>query len=529
MLVAARAHTIDFMNSLQDFIAHLDRGNELARVSVPVSPILEASEVADRVSKSLAPHRANEPDKSFARDLGGRALLFESVQGCDFPLAMNLYGSYWRVCQALGVERLEEVAQRLASLVKPEIPSSFFEKLKQIPKLLELGRFPPKIVSSGACQEVVLEGASADLTRLPVIQCWPLDGNLESGLMNDPSTLPQVSERGTGRYITLGGIYTKNPETLERNIGMYRVQLFGPRLAAMHWHMHHDGARHFRLWQKRGERMPVAIALGGEPVLPYAATAPLPPGMDEVLFAGFLNHSPIPMVKCKTVDMEVPAHAEIVIEGYVDPQRQLMEGPFGDHTGFYSLAHWFPAMEITAITHRKNAIYPATIVGKPPMEDYYLGKATERIFLPLLKMLIPDIVDYCLPISGVFHNCAYVKIRKEYPFQARRVMHAIWGAGQMALTKFIVVVDEEVDVHDEQAVLFHLFSNCDPARDMEVAYGPTDILDHATPDFGAGSKIGFDATAKLPSEGKVRVWPKELQMDEATRSLVTRRWKEYGV
>ena len=507
----------------------LDGAGELARVQAAVNPELEVSEIADRMSKSPAPHGNEEPDRSAARNLGGRALLFANVTGSDFPLAMNLFGSYWRVCQALGVTRMQEVADRLAKLVKPEIPTSFFDKLKQLPKLLELGSFPPKVVSSGICQQVVLEGEKADLTRLPIIQCWPLDGNLESGLMNDPSALPQATIRGSGRYITLGGIYTKNPQTGERNIGMYRVQQFGPRLAAMHWHMHHDGARHFRMYQQRGQRMPVAIALGGESVLTYAATAPMPPGMDECLLAGFLNGGGIELVKCKTIDMEVPANAEIVIEGYVDPKEQLMEGPFGDHTGFYSLAHWFPAFHVTAITHRRNAIYPATIVGKPPMEDYYLGKATERIFLPLLRMLVPDIIDYCLPISGVFHNCAYVKIKKEYPFQARRVMHAIWGAGQMALTKFIVVVDDHVDVHDEQQVLFQLFSNCDPARDMEVAYGPTDILDHATPDFGAGSKIGFDATAKLPAEGKVRVWPRELQMDAATRDLVTRRWKEYGL
>ena len=516
-------------STLSEFITLLEKQGELTRVTAKVSPLLEVSEIAARLSKQPAPHAHHEPDQSHAANLGGRAVLFENVQGSDFPLAMNLFGSYWRIGQALGCERLSDLADRIAKLAKPEMPGTLWEKLKKLPELIKLGSLPPKIVSSGICQEVVLEGERADLTRLPIIQCWPLDGNLDSGLMNDPPALSQVQQRGTGRYITLGGIHTKNPNTGERNIGMYRVQLFGPRLAAMHWHMHHDGARHFRAWQQRGEKMPVAIALGGESVLPYAATAPLPPGMDEALFAGFLAGRAIEMVKCKTIDMEVPANSEIVIEGYVDPHEKLMEGPFGDHTGFYSLAHWFPAFHVTAITHRKNAIYPATIVGKPPMEDYYLGKATERIFLPLLKMLIPDIIDYCLPISGVFHNCAYVKIRKEYPFQARRVMHAIWGAGQMALTKFIVVVDEHVDVQNEQDVLFHLFSNCDPARDMEVAYGPTDILDHATPDFGAGSKIGFDATAKWPEEGKVRVWPKELAMDVATKSLVERRWREYGL
>ena len=263
--------------------------------------------------------------------------------------------------------------------------------------------------------------------------------------------------------------------------------------------------------------------------MPYAATAPLPPGVEELLFAGFLNSGGIELVQCKTIDLQVPANSEIVIEGYVDPTEKLLEGPFGDHTGFYSLADWYPVYHVTAITHRKNPIYPTTIVGKPPMEDYFLGKATERIFLPLLKMLIPDIIDYSLPISGVFHNCAFVKIKKEYPYQARRVMHAIWGAGQMAFTKFIVVVDEHVDVHNEQDVLFHLFANCDPARDTEVVHGPVDILDHASPDLGAGSKMGFDATVKLPAEGRVRVWPKELEMDGKTRELVTRKWKEYGL
>jgi 4-hydroxy-3-polyprenylbenzoate decarboxylase len=376
-------------------------------------------------------------------------------------------------------------------------------------------------VRTGICQQIVLEGDRADLTKLPIIQCWPLDGNLESGQVFDESSALRAAAKqsGTGRYITLGGIHTRDPETGDRNIGMYRVQLFGPRKCAMHWHMHHDGARHFRKYQKRGEKMPLAIVLGGESVLPYAATAPLPPGIEELLFAGFLNGGGIDLVKCRTHDLEVPVNAEIVIEGFVDPNEKLMEGPFGDHTGFYSLADWYPALNVTAITMRKDAIYPTTIVGKPPMEDYFMGKATERIFLPLLRMIVPDIVDYSLPISGVFHNCAFVKIRKEYPFRA----------GQMSFTKFIIVVDEHVNVHDEQDVLFHLFSNCDPARDTEIVHGPVDILDHASPDLGAGSKIGFDATVKIAGEGKIRAWPKELEMDDATTELVTRRWKEYGI
>jgi 4-hydroxy-3-polyprenylbenzoate decarboxylase len=517
--------------TFSDFVQFLDRQGELARVKTKVNPVLEIAEIADRMSKSPAPHRHSELDRNPAASLGGRALIFENVEGSDIPVAINTFGSYWRVNQALGTDNLNALADRVQQLVKPEIPTTLIEKMKRLPDLIKMAGFPPKVVKSGICQEVVLEGDKADLTRLPIIQCWPLDGDLKSGQVFDPAGAASaaLSQTGTGRYITLGGIHTRNPETGDRNIGMYRVQVHGKRLAAMHWHMHHDGARHCRLWQRRGEKMPLAIALGGESVLPYSATAPLPPGIEEHLFAGFLNGHGIELVKCKTIDLDVPANAEIIIEGYVDPNQRLMEGPFGDHTGFYSLADWYPAFHVTAITHRKNPIYPTTIVGKPPMEDYFLGKATERVFLPLLKMLIPDIVDYALPISGVFHNCAFIKIKKEYPFQARRVMHSVWGAGQMAFTKFIVVVDEHVNVHDEQDVLFHLFSNCDPARDTEIVHGPVDILDHASPDLGAGSKMGFDATAKLPAEGKVRTWPKELEMDAATKELVSRRWKEYGL
>lgn len=515
--------------TLSDFLAQLDRDGELARVKARVSPKLEIAAIADRMSKSPAPHGNQELDLSPAAKLGGKALLFENVEGSDIPVAINTFGSYWRVNKALGTDNLNALADRVQQLVKPEIPTRLLDKMKRLPDLMKMASYPPKSARTGICQQVVLEGEQADLTKLPIIQCWPLDGNLDSGQVFDREAVSKVTERGTGRYITLGGIHTKNPETGDRNIGMYRVQLFGPRKCAMHWHMHHDGARHFRMYQARGEKMPLAIVLGGESILPYAATAPLPPGIEELLFAGFLNGGGIDLVRCRTIDLEVPANAEIVIEGYVDPNEKLMEGPFGDHTGFYSLADWYPAFYVTAITHRKNPIYPTTVVGKPPMEDYYLGKATERVFLPLLRMLIPDIVDYALPISGVFHNCAFVKIRKEYPYQARRVMHAIWGAGQMAFTKFIIVVDEHVNVHDEQDVLFHLFSNCDPARDTEIVRGPVDILDHASPDLGAGSKIGFDATVKLPAEGKVRVWPAELSFDDATRQLVDRRWKEYGL
>jgi 4-hydroxy-3-polyprenylbenzoate decarboxylase len=515
--------------TLQDFVKLLETQGELLRIKPPVDPKLEIAEVCDRVSKMPAPHGNNEVDRSAAASLGGKALLFESVKGSDIPVAINTFGSYWRVCQALGTPSLNELADRVQALVKPEIPTTLLEKMKKLPDLLKLGSFPPKSVRNGICQQVILEGEKADLTRLPLIQCWPLDGDLASGQVMDAAASATVTERGTGRYITFGGIHTRDPETGDRNIGMYRVQMFGPRKCAMHWHMHHDGARHFRKYRARDEKMPLAIALGGESVLPYAATAPLPPGIEELLFAGFLNDGAIELVQCRTIDLQVPANSEIVIEGFVDPAEQLMEGPFGDHTGFYSLADWYPAFHVTAITHRRDPIYPTTIVGKPPMEDYFLGKATERIFLPLLRTIVPDILDYCLPISGVFHNCAFVKIRKEYPYHARRVMHAIWGAGQMSFTKFIVVVDETVNVQDEQDVLFHLFANCDPARDTEIVRGPVDILDHASTETGVGSKIGFDATAKWPAEGKVRTWPKELSMDAATKELVNRRWGGYGI
>jgi 4-hydroxy-3-polyprenylbenzoate decarboxylase len=515
--------------TFSDFISFLDKSGELIRVKTRVSPILEIAAISDRVCKTPSPHGHSELDKSAAANLGGKALLFENVEGSDIPVAINTFGSYWRVNQALGTDNLNALADRVQQLVKPEIPTTLMDKMKRLPDLMKMASFPPKTVRSGICQQIVLEGDKADLNRLPIIQCWPLDGNLDSGQVFDRAAAAAVTERGSGKYITLGGIYTKNPVTGDRNIGMYRVQQFGPRKCAMHWHMHHDGARHFRMYQQRGEKMPLAIALGGESILPYAATAPLPPGVEELLFAGFLNGGGLEVVQCKTIDMEVPANAEIVIEGYVDPTEKLMEGPFGDHTGFYSLADWYPAFYVTAITMRKNPIYPTTIVGKPPMEDYFLGKATERVFLPLLRMIVPDIIDYNLPISGVFHNCAFIKIRKEYPFQARRIMHAIWGAGQMSFTKYIVVVDEHVNVHDEQDVLFHLFSNCDPARDTEIVHGPVDILDHASPELGAGSKMGFDATVKMQGEGKVRAWPKELEFDTATTALIGRRWREYGI
>lgn len=514
--------------TLRDFLDHLDKQGDLARISASVDPVLEIAAITDRVCKSPSSKPHKELDKNPYAQLGGRALRFENVKGASMPLAINTFGSYWRIGQALGCDTLEDLADRVQQLVKPEMPTTLLEKMKKGFDLLKIASFPPKMVRSGICQQVVYEGERADLNMLPIIQCWPLDGDLQSGqVMDDRAS--SGAPVGSGKYITLGAIFTRHPETGARNIGMYRVQQFGPRKCAIHWHMHHDGARHFRAYQKRGEKMPVAIVLGGESVLPYAATAPLPPGIEETLFAGFLNGGGIEMVQCKTIDMQVPANAEIVIEGYADPTEQLYEGPFGDHTGFYSLADWYPALYVTAITTRKDPIYPTTIVGRPPMEDYFLGKATERIFLPLLKTIVPDIIDYSLPACGAFHNCAFVKIRKEYPQQARRVMHAIWGAGQMSFTKFIVVVDEAVDVHDEQAVWFHVFSNVDPLRDIETVKGPVDILDHASMHHGWGGKIGIDATTKSASEGQVRRFPLPLKMSQSIEDLVSRRWGEYGI
>ena len=551
--------------TLRDFLDHLEKHNELARVKVPADPVLEITEIADRVMKSPAPHGPSERDKHAAAKLGGKALLFERPVGSDIPIAINTFGSYWRVCQALGCNSLDDLADRVQQLIKPEMPTSLIEKMKKGMDLIKLASFPPKSVRSGICQQIVLEGEKADPTKLPVLQCWPLDGDLRSDQVFDRKASLEAADRqtGTGRYFTLGGIYTRHPETGARNVGMYRVQIHGPRTCAMHWHMHHDGARHFRAYKARNERMPLAIVLGGESVLPYSATAPLPPGVEELLFAGFLNNRGIELVPCKTIDLEVPANAEIVIEGFVsneagsigfDPrveaarlggplsaealQRLLgpgavFEGPFGDHTGFYSMPDRYPIFEVTAITHRRRPIYPTTIVGLPPQEDYYLGKATERLFLPLLRTIVPDILDYDLPMFVVFHSCAFVRIRKEYPLHARRVMHAIWGAGQMAWTKAIVVVDEDVDVHDQDAVLFHLAANVDPGRDIEIVNGPLDILDHAAPRLGAGHKIGFDATRKIPGEEvgghAVRPWPPLISMSEGVKTRVSKRWGEFGL
>lgn len=560
---------------MQSFVAELEKRGWLKRIKAAVDPVLEITEVYDRVVKA-----------------GGPALLFENVSGATMPVLINAYGTKERMCLALGVNDFEELAARVKVLVKPEVPTTLMEKLKKLPQLMQLASLPPKVVRRGMCQEVVLR-EEADLTKLPALKCWPGDGELSANVYAHIRSIADAVQAGGpggagagdlslradalrramqavnegseharelfatpsggdgrkvaarsavdladlmpppngGRYLTLTNVFTKHPKTGDRNIGMYRVQVLGPKLAAMHWHMHHDGARHFRAYRELGTRMPVAISFGGPAVMPYAATCPLPPGIDECLFAGFLNGGSIELVPCVTQpEIEVPANAELVVEGYIDPaDSPVIEGPFGDHTGFYSLADLYPRLHITAITHRRNPIYPTTVVGKPPQEDFWLGKATERIFLPLLQMIIPDIVDYDLPMFGCFHNCAFVKIRKEYPYQARRVMSAIWGAGQMAFTKMIVVVDEDVDVHNQDEVLFHMLANCDPRRDTMIVDGPLDILDHAAPACGVGSKIGWDATRKIPGEGAIREWPAELEMSAEIKERVSRRWREYGL
>lgn len=508
---------------LHEFVAALEQAGELVRIKAPVDPLLEVSEIAARVMKQPCPSPRGPNHDPVNGAFGGKALLFENVRGHDMPVLINAYGSYRRMCMALGCDDFDTLAARVNELVQPQIPAGIFAKLKKLPELIHLASLTPKIRGRQGrfsdpcpCQQIV-QTDDADLTQLPVIQCWPEDGK-------DNPALPHAR-----RYITMGCVVCEYPQTGARNVGIYRVQLLGPKLAAMHIHPPHDGAANWRAWKDLGKPMPAAIVLGGEPSIAYAASAPLPPGMDELMLAGFLQGHAIEMVPCKTIDLAVPANAEIVIEGLVAHDELVTEGPFGDHTGFYSPAGAFPVFHVTAITRRRDAIYPTTVVGYPPMEDYYMGKATERIFLPVLRMLCPEVVDYDLPMFGAFHNFVFVQIRKQYANQARRVMHALWGAGQLAFSKFIVVVDENVNVHDPNDVWFAVGANVDPSRDIEHASGPLDILDHAAPDIGSGGKLGIDATRKLPGEGPPREWPEPLKMSQEIRELVERRWEEYGI
>jgi len=478
---------------LREFIAFLEKRNQLKRVTVPVKCELEITEITDRVSKA-----------------GGPALLFEHVQGYDIPVLINTFGSYERMAWALGVEHLDQLGDRIKrwlDLVQNHPPEGLLEKARLLPELAELVRIGPKTVHHAPCQEIV-HGDDFSLYQFPILKCWPGDG---------------------GPYITLPLVHTLDPQTGKRNIGMYRLQVRDERTLGMHWQIHKGGAAHYRDARREHKRMEVAVALGADPASIYAASAPLPPGVDELLFAGFLRRQPVPVVQCKTVDIKVPANAEIILEGYVDTDELQPEGPFGDHTGHYTPVEPYPVMHLTAITHRRNPIYPTIIVGKPPMEDAYLGKATERFFLHLLRVVLPEVVDMNMPIEGGFHNVVIVSIRKSYPGQAKKVMCAIWGMMLMMLSKFIIVVDEDVNVQDLHEVLFRVGNNVDPKRDTLLVDGPVDALDHSSPYEKFGWKMGLDATAKMPEEGHPRPWPPDIVMSPDIRDLVTRRWKEYGL
>ena len=479
---------------LSEFVALLEKRDRLRRISVPVSRDLEITEIVDRVSKSPADRNV--------------ALLFERVEGHDMPVLINAFGAADRMAWALGVERLDELGERVARLLDLRMPGTFMERLRKLGTLFDVAKAGPRRVAQAPCQEVV-ETAQPSLAGIPALRCWPGDG---------------------GRYITLPGVFTRDPATGARNVGMYRLQVFDDRTLGMHWQIHKGGAEHERRASEAGGgRMEVAIALGGDPATVYAASAPLPPGVDEIVFAGWLRGAPVELVKCKTVDLEVPAQAEIVLEGYVDPAERRLEGPFGDHTGYYSLARDYPVFHLTAVTRRARPIYPTTIVGRPPQEDYWLGKATERLFLPIMKLMLPEIVDVNMPAEGVFHNLVIVSIRKRYPGHARKVMTALWGMGLMMLAKTIIVVSDHVNVHDLSEVAWRATGNIDPRRDLMIIEGPMDDLDHAALRHRYGGKLGVDATEKGPLDDVAQAWPDEIVMTEEMRELVTRRWKDYGL
>jgi 4-hydroxy-3-polyprenylbenzoate decarboxylase len=476
---------------LREFIRALEDHGELKRIPFPVDPVLEITEFADRAVKS-----------------GGPALLFEQPGGTGIPVLINAFASMRRMEIALEVSSVDEVAARIVEFLEMRMPEGLIGKLKMLPKLAEMGAFFPKIVSKGPCQEVVQRDRFS-LLDFPVLQCWPEDG---------------------GRFITLPLVYSRNPDTGKRNCGMYRMQVFDERTAGMHWQTHKQGAEHYRRMGAHGRtRMDVAVAIGADPATMYSAILPLPPDLDEMMISGFLRQSPVEMVKCQTCDLEVPAQAEIVLEGYVELGELRREGPFGDHTGFYSLADDYPVFHVECVTRRRDPIYATTIVGPPPMEDYYMGKAIERIFLPLMRMQLPEVRDIAMPPEGVFHNLILVSIRKSYPGHARKVMHSIWGTGQAMFSKCIVVVDEEVDVQNFSEVAWKALNNIDPQRDIELVMGPVDSLDHASRLPNYGSKMGIDATRKWPGEGFTRPWPGVIQMSDEVKRRVDSLWKQAGL
>jgi 4-hydroxy-3-polyprenylbenzoate decarboxylase len=476
---------------LRDFIRALEKNGELKRIAIEVDPYLEITDFADRAVKQNGP-----------------ALLFERPKGSSVPLLINAFASMRRMEIALGVDNIDDIALRIAGFLEMQKPEGLLDKLKMIPKLTEISSAFPKTVSDGPCKEVIRR-TDLSLDEFPILHCWPGDG---------------------GRFITLPMVFSKDPKTGKRNCGMYRMQVYDGQTTGMHWQKHKQGADHYRRLAAEGKqaRMNIAVAIGADPAAILGAILPLPPSIDEMLFAGFLRGKPVEMVKCETSDIDVPANAEIVLEGYLNLGELRREGPFGDHTGFYSLDDEYPVFHIECITHRKNPIYSATIVGPPPMEDFYMGKAIERIFLPLMKMQLPEVRDICMPAEGVFHNLILVSIRKVYPGHARKVMHAIWGLGQAMFSKCIVVVDEDVDVQNVSEVAWKALNNIDPQRDIEFCLGPIDSLDHASRLPNYGSKMGVDATAKLPSEGFTRRWPNAIKMSPEVASRVDSLWKRAG-
>jgi len=475
------------------FVRGLEERDEVVRVTRRVDPRLEVAAIADRVMKS-----------------GGPALLFQNVGGSPFPLLINAFGSRRRMSLALGVDDLEEHARAIAELVVARAPSSARELAHLALKLPELAHIPPRATSRAPCQEIVELGDDVDLDALPILTCWPRDG---------------------GAFITLPQVVTRDPETGARNVGCYRMQKLDRRSTAMHWQVHKTGARHFRRARELGlRRLDVAVALGGDPALTYAATAPLPDGIDEWMFAGFLRKRAVGTVKCRTVDLEVPADADFVLEGYVDPQEALVdEGPFGDHTGYYTPVDRFPRFHVTAVTRRTDAVFPATLVGPPPMEDAWLGKATERLFLPLLRMLFPEVVDMNLPVEGAFHNLVLVSMKKQYPYHAARLAHGLWGAGQMSFSKVICVLDEDVDVQDLGQVAWRLLANLDPKRDFAFVDGPIDQLDHGASQALWGGKVCIDGTRKWKEEGYTREWPEPCRMSAEVQARVDAMWPDLGI
>ena len=476
--------------NLKEFITALENTGELKRIPAEADPFLEITEIADRMSKRSGP-----------------ALLFENTKNSRFPLLINAFGSFKRMEMALNCKSLDDIGSRIESLIKMQPPSSLFEKIKLLLTLKEVADYIPKKVKHGACQDKIYDSKSDLLDMLPILTCWPSDG---------------------GPFITLPIVITKDPDSGVQNLGMYRMHKYDKSTTGMHWQYNKDGTRHFDKYKSRAQRMDVAIALGGAPAVTYAASAPLPPDIDELMLAGFLNSKPVEIIKGHSVDLNVPAESDFIIEGYVDPSEERIEGPFGDHTGFYSAADMYPVFHVTCITCRNDAVYPATIVGKPPMEDCYMAKATERIFLPIIKMILPEITDIELPIEGVFHNCALVTIDKKYPAQAKKVINALWGLGQFSSTKFIAVFDKDLGLRDSSTVLWKLLNNVDPGRDLIFSQGPLDALDHSASYANFGGKMGIDATRKTREEGMGREWPEEIIMSDEIKALVDRRWKEYG-